>query len=91
MVVLIFDMGKGGGNAWANPAQQIISEDFGILGWDWGPDEQEMAMLAASKAGLTIDLLRLADGSRRILTPMGKLDDTQIDVVALWNMISWVP
>jgi hypothetical protein len=93
-LLLLFDVGKSQGRVWGNPTGKIPMAGIALLALEWGPDEQEMAMLIAPGQGLRLETLKIAGGPREILaapTLNGGQVINMIENSRTMRPISWAP
>jgi len=93
--VLVFDVTATRAGSLGSPAKRL-QVDGVVVAMEWGPGEKKLAVLVNSRDDLTIRVLDLEGGAATTLTKVAQrgtdyFSATDLDVVGLVNMISWVP
>lgn len=93
--VLVFDVTAARAGSLGSPAKRL-QVDGVVVAMEWGPGAKKLAVLVISENDLTIRALDLEGGAATTLTKVARrgtdyFSATDLDVVGLVNMISWVP
>ena len=93
--ILVFDVARTRAGSLGSPAKRL-QVDGVVVAMEWDPGERKLAVLVISENDLAIRVLDLAGGAATTLTKVARrgtdyFSTTDLAVVGLANMISWVP